>query len=121
MQHFTYEETVSLLEAQVAKRGADYVYPNWRSGCSYTRDGEGDCIVGCALIDAGVPVERFVDGGNRIGIYADRLLEQLENEGLVSFDADSVRLLFDVQLLQDRGTSWGRAMTLATGRVDRRL
>lgn len=74
-----------------------------------------DCLIGCALIGAGVVtmLEILDSGNNELGI--DHLVGEMEDH---TFDDDAVEFMKKAQLLQDRGYSWREAIQFGlTGNI----
>jgi hypothetical protein len=100
---YTLEQTKVLLDAQVAKKGADYVYParqdSWPS-CVYFEGDTPSCIVGHVFADIGLtPAE-----------IEETSFDEEPEEVVGLFDKNAQRLLFFVQSNQDEGTPWGVAV-----------
>lgn len=106
--------TKRLLDEAVAARGEDYVYEqpiaDW---CVYTYDGKPSCIVGHVLDAAGIPLEELERGD--AGYWgAGRLVENLENKGLLETDYGTRQALIGAQWRQDDGDTWGEAVNSVT-------
>ena len=99
------------LDEAVAEFGEDYVYSQDDTGsCNYVRNGAPSCLVGQVLAKAGVPLDRLAAadcGAFGGGTCANDLLEELAEEGILSYDSQVIRLLFKVQYRQDSGYTWG--------------
>lgn len=113
-----YEEAKRLLQAQVDKKGEDFVYRsdpdfgtcvNWREAWNGER--VPDCIVGHVIHDLGLLDLVDCDAG------ASTTLDILALHGVVA--TEKARALFrHVQVLQDSGMPWGSALTLSASRVE---
>lgn len=108
---------------RLAKADPDFVYeaPNPTSGCTYTRnidgDGEivGDCLFGQALINLGFDKQILCDADSAmVAGMGSSISEILIKNGVVEgFDNDGLVGKFEsVQLAQDRGLKWIRAVQL---------
>lgn len=113
MAVLTDEVFVTAVRAEVASN-PDHRYeipggPNSR--CLYVYDGKGSCVIGRALIRAGLPVEAVAALDDGVGdaefTDAPRALPRLGLSERVSDWAGAI------QRLQDRGQSDGRALELA--------
>jgi hypothetical protein len=128
-----------LLTDAVADRGADYEYRPISDGqgstdCAYVHgtdhvavdldlDGEeileeqvvGDlapgCIVGHALISAGISPLKFIELkiNRNTGVFG--ALGALADDGLLTFTEGAAQIFSDVQSLQDQRVLWGKAVT----------
>lgn len=117
----TYDKALEALNAAVAERGADFVYPDEERHegvtCQYRKpDGTGSCIVGMALILLGVPAEEIPAWGTP-GQSSFDLLWELRERGIITFDRAASDLFSEVQDRQDCGTPWGQAVTEAVEQV----
>ncbi len=105
------------LDEAVAEFGEDYVYSQGDYGsCDYVRDGAPSCLVGQVLAKAGVPLERLKEadqGQHGGGVAANDLIVGLGEEGVLSYDSQVIRLLFEAQYRQDSGYTWGASVQLA--------
>lgn len=106
------EQVLEALDAVVAERGEDYVYPQeWRRGgvsnglCRYvTPDGAGPaCIVAAVLVRFGTPLERLSECE---GQSADYVLTKLFGLSYISYQSG---VLTRAQGVQDSGRTWGQA------------
>jgi hypothetical protein len=107
---YTLEQTKALLDAQVAKKGADFIYqapdestrPNVAGGVClyYNDDNTPGCIVGHVLADIGYGPNAVNEGAGASSLPVIKL----------AFDGDSQTLLDCVQESQDAGSSWGEAV-----------
>lgn len=113
MIHINEETAIKLLHQAIEQRGGDYVYE--RSGeaaCLYVHEEDGKkvagCIVGLALVDAGVPLETMDENPTSVPA-ASGLLRQLAVHGLLTY-TESAAIIFDnVQTRQDLGVPWQEA------------
>lgn len=114
MSEFTLNDVITALDAAVAERGADYVYPRDRDGwtalagaCVYQlADGTPACIVGDVLHRLNpelVPPPGCVNDAKTI--IKDVIPEAFEADDLWNI-AD---LLRTAQFYQDCGETWGRS------------
>jgi hypothetical protein len=107
---YTLEDTKKLIEAQIAKKGEDYVYPKPNDMCYYFIGGQPSCVVGYVLADVGITIsERDNDNTTKaclVNVIGD------------NFDRDSVELLNLVQWRQDMGRPWGDAYQDALVELD---
>lgn len=114
MSEFTLNDVITALDAAVAERGADYVYPRDRDGwttftgaCVYQlADGKPACIVGEVLhrLDPElVPPPECVND-------AMTFIEEAIPEAFEAGDLRNIATLLRVaQAHQDSGESWGRS------------
>lgn len=126
MLTITYQDALAALRAAVHERGANYVYRpvDGLDQCVYrTEDNQPSCIVGNALVRLGVPVE---DLPSPHGIQKNA--KALLGHGPGKLDVPlrgvnatvSAANLFDlVQIEQDGGTTWGKAVELAVLELSR--
>lgn len=105
------------LKAAVALNGEDYVYPAESGGrCDYVRDGKPSCIVGHVLVGAGVEMWRLEAADNNFGgagTPANDLLRQLEDEEVLTYNAEALALLTKAQREQDLERPWGESLNRA--------
>lgn len=102
------------LLALVEQEGEDFIYKKNNGACTYTREGNGDCIVGQFLIAEGVSVERLeVADRNAVGLRAPALLRQLVDEGVITVTEPALGVLDIAQDFQDSGESWGESVHYA--------
>lgn len=119
----TLQEAMQALDACVAERGEDYVYPEagkrggtclyWWSddklpdtpGAASLPRGPA-CIVGLALFKLGVSSDHLEDGGF---VNSSTLLSILERAGW-SIEGGVRGLFREAQCEQDQGTAWGNAV-----------
>lgn len=96
---------------RLAAENPDFVYkkvfftnsegnPDYR--CQYVKEGKGDCIIGQALVDVGVPVESLAEWDK--GIYAATAVVPRFVD--VPYDDPAVGWLNAVQGYQDKGRTW---------------
>jgi hypothetical protein len=142
------EQAVALLERAVAEKGADYEYqpvphPNRGTQCQYQFDGAPSCIVGHALVYAGVPVETLVkldkadewwneeheaadniDDEERDWHYVDATdIETLADAGVLTEVAgirltpEAEKIFLAAQQKQDSKVQWGKAVEAAKALV----
>jgi hypothetical protein len=112
-------------EAAVRKRVADnpdtvYQPPSGAGGmCVYVekRDNElvGSCLIGCALLDLGVPAEKINYGSSSPGVHDVNL------ELGLGLSSETLRWAEDAQVSQDQKFSWGESLTLADQKRERSL
>lgn len=104
MSELTHEEARALLARAVEEKGADYVYPEFETGCSYL-DGEGNpsCLVGFVLTYAGVSGFEIE---NCEGTQAAEVVGSIFPD-----TEDRVRAaLRAAQQVQDNGGTWAEAV-----------
>ena len=120
----TTTNVLAALEAVVAERGADWVYPDeWRDDgvCRYVVDGCPACIVGAALAHLGVPVDVLAV----FETSAAMLTYELGELGHVHKDDDqwATAALVRAQFVQDGSPpdrppgTWGEALVAARAAV----
>lgn len=105
---------LELLEAAVAERGADYVYPH--ELCEYTLDHQPACIVGVALAKAGVDPELLVSNGVgsiRELSLGDRWAQRFSPPLTFTITEDAVSVWAAAQEVQDSHGTWGQALEAA--------
>lgn len=113
-----YDEAKRLVEAEIAKEGSDYVYMRGGSkpclNVDYDAGGDlvGSCLVGRALVAAGVEVEILATDA-----YKDADIIHLNESGVVKLTHKARRFLGTAQGLQDQGRPWGYALENAIQRV----
>lgn len=136
MAEFTYENVLAALEAAVADKGEDYVYPKAIGSCTYTNvDKSPSCIVGHVVaklapaklekifeneysefIAEQVPLEQAEDYVSSFSVYA--LVRQYLKEDPNLYDSDNMYdrdtaltiALGVAQGTQDSGKTWGEAL-----------
>lgn len=118
MRTITGDEALALLKRAVDLRG-----DNHRAGeCVYADGGKPVCLVGTALVEAGVPVlalermdrQQNGDGGS---IDKPRVLEILASDGEVTLEPRALALFRTAQSYQDDGGTWGDAVWCAAEEV----
>ena len=115
MIKITADDVKAGLTALVEQKGADYVYTSWMYGwgyrCTYVKDGEGDCGVGCYLINKGVPASRLIEFDQQeYAVGAPSVLDALRHEGVLDFEIEASDMLKNFQRYQDSGHTWGLAL-----------
>lgn len=137
-------KALELLEAVVAERGADYIYPNAGSDCFYADRAEDGtyapgCIIGHALARIGLPVTALhtLDKQNDPGIGTTSLpiwvdeddairdnpmfrpvVVVLEEDYEVKITPDAQAVFAIAQREQDNGHTWGDALADAKNGED---
>ena len=108
-----YDEAKRLVEAEIAKEGADYVYSrpgDVRSCVNVEKDERGalvgSCLVGRALLASGVAPGVLHE-------WQDSDIHGLNCNGVVKLTTKALHFLGMVQSEQDQGISWGRALLRA--------
>jgi hypothetical protein len=101
------EELLRISNEQPDTRG-DGEYRD-RSDCAYVYPDGGRCIVGQLMYDLGLSDEAMapIEGG------PEELLRILGEQELVTVEGDHyevLNILTQVQMIQDRGTPWGKAV-----------
>jgi hypothetical protein len=116
----TFPSPLAVTEAVRRLAEAD---PDRTEACAYVGANGPECIVGCALIQLGVPAEWF--HGQLTGFQGTRNDENISKLadvelgwGYAGPDSDLVAWLFTVQDAQDRGKTWGNAVRIADGLED---
>lgn len=115
MIHINEETAIKLLHQAIEQRGGDYVYnrPLDSDSCFYVHEEDGQkvagCIVGLALADAGIPLERMEFRIAGVVPAASGLLSTLHDAELLTFTVAAAYLLDNVQTKQDVGFSWQEA------------
>lgn len=119
MKLVTKAEAIQLLRNAIALKGEDYVYPvpdnDFGPGCLYVKNGQPDCIVGHALAELGVPVEKMEyrndDSCREADVISADSIGQNEAKLIsaygLAFTGGAMEVLSVAQVLQDRGESWG--------------
>ncbi len=113
--HISFKDAKGMLEAAIARRGADYTLPEG-SRCFYTLitpEGTLHCLVGQGLLEAGIPLPDDDSNEERIGA----LIPMYDEQG-VSFSDAATELLGHAQRFQDDGCAWGEALELAINEVE---
>jgi hypothetical protein len=128
----TLERTKELLAEAVVERGEGYVYtrpdgkqssPDGSESCFYVHTPDMDasitesvpgCIAGYVLHKAGVPLEALRTCETA---PADSAVSHLSMETALSVDSGVAILLREVQVMQDRGRSWGEAVRETLARL----
>lgn len=124
MKTITFQQMLDGLKKAVAERGEDFVYPEeWKKPdetgmpmCQYRNDdGTPSCIAGVVLTDL-LPELPLIEG-NTVKMILDEAVE----DGIVEFDSSlAVHLLWDAQVAQDEGATWGDALADATRHCESR-
>ena len=117
MPRFTIDDVMAAMQAVVAEKGEDYVYPHAGPGgmdCVYAEDGMPSCIVGHVIYRLD-PKEfaKVVELENRSGSAP---ATSLQDEGYISkgmFDDETEQFLYHAQSQQDAGKTWGEALSRA--------
>lgn len=111
-----YDEAKRLVEAEIAKEGADYVYrtPNadGKGSCVNVVENKwgelvGSCLVGRALVAAGVDPHKMA------GEHEDDDVDNLRARGVVKLTQKAQFFLSYAQARQDLGATWGVALDRA--------
>lgn len=128
------QKAMELVDGAVARKGEDYVYPNWTSSCSYvdytiTYDEDGNevrnrlewgCIIGHAFLPElpELDLETFTyNGVNEESVYS--LLKWLELKGYIEgYSSSAEDYLSCIQDKQDSGAQWGVANREAKEELD---
>lgn len=101
----TYDRALALLQGAVALRGPDFNYLDeyGDQGCRYAVDGKPACLLGVAMANDGVPIERLTVFGQR-GWHsvATNVYDEVEPRAKALWSA--------AQNAQDDGASWGAAL-----------
>lgn len=125
--HIDADKAVELLKEAVKERGEDFVYPRSNNGCKYVINNQPSCLVGVVLSRAGVPIAVLLDldtsrrvpiihDGNDLVVSMSQPISQAYLPEDVVVLTDEARLVLTVaQNCQDRGESWGRAVSKASG------
>lgn len=110
------DRALELLHAAVNERGEDYVYPKHDDRCYYVNeDHTPGCLVGAALVNAGVTIDQLIEFGDGGEIYgssemAGDLCYTLRDHEIAEIDAYARTLFSLAQSVQDRGDTWGDAV-----------
>jgi hypothetical protein len=99
---------LQIMRKIVEAQGADFVYQKGEAGvCSYVEDGKSDCLIGRVLFQLGWTIEELstIEGQ---GPNSDRSTLWHERLG-----HSSRQLLEVAQIDQDRGETWGTALSRA--------
>lgn len=127
----TLPKAVEMVQAAIARKGADYVYPNHGTQCQYvdwtvTQDENGTperhfthgCIIGDIFInELNLDMEGIADGYMN-SASSSAFIQELARCGLVESCTDEADDYFSyVQSAQDRGMTWGNAHTYALDAV----
>ena len=112
--HITKTKALQLLKNAVERKGADYVYPSV-GNCKYVvNKTKPSCLVGEALLEAGVPPSRLY--GQPINkLRIDGIVDRLGDD--VVIDRGAVQVFGDAQDQQDTGETWGTALKAARRRA----
>lgn len=105
-----YDDALSLVNDEVAKEGPDYVYPyqfctNIRLVTPTVDEWRGSCLVGRALLAAGVTVDDFLASATEA-----ESIDVVQRSGLVKLTRKASLFLSHVQQTQDMGGGWGEAV-----------
>ena len=127
--HIDLAKAQSLVAECIAERGEDYVYEKEGSTCKYVHNvgkvmGENEyeyeddfseatpgCLVGLALLKAGVPLS-FMGGSRNMDGSSD-LLRAASDYGVITFDDQVDSYFANVQASQDNGAEWGKSAEAA--------
>lgn len=83
-----------------------------KAGCVYAYNNKPACLIGCLMVDLGLPVSTF-DRRLNENVGAFSLFSELTRQGLVETDETTVKALVAAQDAQDRDMTWGEAYTAA--------
>jgi hypothetical protein len=83
-----------------------------KTSCIYAYGSKPACLIGCLLVDLGVPVETF-DNDLNYSLGVTSLVRRLHERGLLDVDVATVRVLETAQDAQDRDLSWGESYKAA--------
>lgn len=108
-------KAIQLLEQAVAERGEDYVYGEHFKYCEYTSHPElanyddmfPACVVGVAMVNAGIPVEVLDD----ITGPVEDLVVELRERGEAKISESAARILNAAQRVQDASITGVDAIT----------
>jgi hypothetical protein len=121
MINLNYDEAKRLVELEIAKEGSDYVYLHTEEmaggrvlSCLNVEMDEGghiygSCLVGRALIEAGVDKQALHEN-------ADADIVTLNELGIVGLTRKARHFLNHLQFEQDGGMPWGYALEIAVRR-----
>lgn len=118
MIEINYARALELVDAQIAKKGADYIYTapetdDYLPGqCLYMHGDEPGCIMGHILMDLG-----FELNSGHEGMGIDTLLVDLARDHDLRVTDRAAILLSWVQWGQDNGESWGEARAEAVNSI----
>jgi len=114
-------QAIAGVKAIVAVHGYDYVYTKKRviegaaPRCVYVYNGQPDCLVGKFLASQGVSIRDLERGDTAaFGSAAEDVLHDLARRGILGTDGETFQFLANLQYEQDRGTTWGEALSRAT-------
>jgi hypothetical protein len=118
----TKRDAKKAVDQAVAKRGEDYVYDMAANGnhCVYVHEGAPACIVGEVLAQHIDPAELHrLEGlpANTSPIRYSTIRRALEELFDATLTPGAAAFLGDVQVEQDSGVSWGRAVALAKAKA----
>ncbi|HEX2242265.1 MAG TPA: hypothetical protein VHK27_03220 [Gammaproteobacteria bacterium] len=119
MIDINYERGIQLLrQAAQGRETFVYIKSEGYGYCAYVLDGKPSCLIGCALVLAGVPIERFDERVNTCRISAtvidDNNQELTVPEYLgVNLTHKALMLFSAAQGKQDNGMAWGDAIYYA--------
>lgn len=121
-----------LIDEAIAERGEDFVYriPGAYNDCMYVHaevrnpetdafesvEPEAGCGVGLAMFKAGVSLEALAEHEHT---DAQELIGGLKYDGVLDADSEEAAssFLYDFQVKQDKGVTWGEARDFALSRL----
>ena len=107
------DTALQVLEAVVNEAGSDFIYRDTANkACEYEAGGKPSCIVGHALVKAGVPVSVLILMDRRGDSSIDSEdLEEVFTEHEIVISPDALSVFAEAQAAQDTtGTTWGNAL-----------
>lgn len=118
MIEINYARALELVDAQIAKKGADYIYTapetddHLPGQCLYMHGDEPGCIMGHILTDLGFELNSSHEGRGITTLLIDLMCDH----DLRVTDR-AVNLLSWIQWGQDGGESWGKARANAVNSI----
>lgn len=108
--HITYAMVRDEMPRIIETRGENFIYDppkGTNSTCQYVWEGKPDCLIGCFLVDLGVPLEAFES--DQVKEISDLVLDgTLERYGC-NVEPEAMHAMAKIQWLQDLGYPWGYA------------
>lgn len=124
--NLTFESVVAFAKEAAAEKPEGYIYIN-PSGqvaspggitCDYWDDSKDapSCIVGVILHKAGVSATNITEGRSA---FASSYLARKAEGGVITISDKAATFLFDVQMRQDVGVPWSKAIEASVAETER--
>lgn len=110
--HITYAMVRDDMPRIIATKGENFTYspPEGSDGtCQYIWNGKPDCLIGCYLVDLGIPIEAFES--DQVKEISDLVLDGTLIKYGYTVEPEAAHAMSKLQWLQDLAYSWGDAYT----------